>query len=214
MPDQIHPAVEPHHEAEELLPWYVTGQLEPEELRLVEQHLSSCAHCRRQLAFERQMMDELALLTPQIDNGWERLRQRLELPQVRRRGWRQRIGRDAAALWQAFSRPPVIALALAQLGFVIVAATLLVSLSRPSYRALGSAPPSPSANAIAMFRADTTASQLSDLLRANGASLAGGPTPTDAYLLRLPAQSRSTVLARLRADRHVLMAEPIDSAGS
>ena len=42
---------EPHHDAEELLPWYATGQLDGEDLSLVEQHLSNCAHCRRQLAF-------------------------------------------------------------------------------------------------------------------------------------------------------------------
>ena len=65
-----------------------------------------------------------------------------------------------------------------------------------------------------MFRADTTEVQLNGLLRANGASLVGGPTPTDAYLLRVPASTRQAALARLRGDRHVLMAEPVDAAGS
>jgi hypothetical protein len=111
-------------------------------------------------------------------------------------------------------RPSIAALAVAQLAFLIVAGSVLLSLSRPSYRALGSAPPPQSANIIAMFRTDTTESQLRSLLNTNGASLVGGPTATDAYLLRVPAQSRNAVLSRMRADRHVIMAEPIDGASS
>ena len=61
-----------------------------------------------------------------------------------------------------------------------------------------------------MFRADTTESQLRTLLQSNGASLVGGPTSTDAYLLSVPASSRPQVLAKLRSDRHVTLAEPID----
>jgi hypothetical protein len=65
-----------------------------------------------------------------------------------------------------------------------------------------------------MFRADTTEAQMRTLLRANGASLAGGPTSTDAYLLRVPPRSRTAVLAKLRSDGHVVLAQPIDGPGS
>ena len=106
------------------------------------------------------------------------------------------------------------AVAFAQLAFVIVAGSLLFSLSRPSYRALGSAPPPQSANVIVMFRGDTTESQLHHLLRGAAASVVGGPTSTDAYLLRVPGQSRAAAIAKLRSDRHVLMAEPIDGKSS
>jgi hypothetical protein len=210
MSDQAQLQISPHQEAEELLPWYVIGQLEPAEQELVERHLSSCAHCRRQLSFERRMIDEFAALTPEIDTGWARLRQRLNP----RQSWWDKVARDAAAVWQAFARPPVAALALAQLAFVVLAASLLLSLSRPAYRALGSAPPPQSANVIAMFRPDTTESQLRTLLQNDGASLVGGPTPADAYLLRVAPASRKAALQRLRADRHVLMAQPIDGASS
>jgi hypothetical protein len=156
------------------------------------------------------MIDEFAAMTPEVDSGWDRLRQRLEP----RQSFVHRLVRDAETLWQAVKRPPVAALAIAQLAFVVVAASVLLSLSRPSYRALGSAPPPASANLIVMFQADTTESQLRDLLRANGASLVGGPTSTDAYLLSVPKSSRARALARLRADRHVAMAEPIDGSTS
>ena len=211
MPEPIQTDFNPHRETEELLPWYVTGQLEADEHALVEQHVSSCAHCRRQLAFERRMVDEFAGFSPQADSGWARMRQRLEPP--RQSLW-DKIISDAAGLWQSLNRPAVAAMAFAQLAFVVVAGALLLSLSRPSYRALGSSPPPQSANAIAMFRGDTTESQLRALLQSNGASLVGGPTSTDAYLLSVPASSRPAVLAKLRSDRHVLLAEPIDGERS
>jgi anti-sigma factor RsiW len=216
MPDLINADVQPHHEAEELLPWYVTGQLDREDKALVDDHLSSCAHCRRQLAFERRIIDEYAGLVPEVDSGWARLKQRVEperRPVPRVSLW-DRIGREASAVWQSFSRPAIAAFATAQLAFVAIAGTVLYSLSQPSYQALGSAPPPQSANVILMFRADTTESQMNELLRTNGASVVGGPTPTDAYLLRVPVTSREATVERLRGDRHVIMAEPIDGAKS
>jgi hypothetical protein len=219
MPDPILSETAPHHDAEELLPWYATGQLEGDELPMVEEHISSCAHCRRQLAFERRMVDEFAALTPEIDSGWTRLKDRLRTPQHSRpqrrgaqRSWAR--PRQASAVWSIVTRPAVAAIAVAQLGFLIVAASVLLSLSQPSYHALGSAPPPPSANVLAMFRPDTTESQMRDLLRNSGASLVGGPTPTDAYLLSVPAGSRQAALKRLQSDRHVLIAQPIDRGGS
>jgi hypothetical protein len=169
------------------------------------------------------MVDEFAELTPEIDSGWARLKQRLEAPtpvaqqrqQPRsRQSWWDKAARDAAAVWHDLNRPAFAAVAFAQLAILAVGGSVLLSLSRPSYRALGSAPPPQSANVIAMFRADTTESQMRDLLRSNDASLVGGPTPTDAYLLRVPVRSRASTIERLRADRRVVMAQPIDGAAS
>ena len=204
---------EPHHDAEELLPWYATGQLDDHDVALVEHHLSSCAHCRRRLAVERRMIDEFDQLSPEIDSGWARLRQRIEVRQPRESLWNKLRG-QAAELWQGLSRPAIATLAVAQLAFVVAAGAILLSLSRPDYRALGSAPAPSSANVIAMFRAETTEAQLRNLLRSNQASLVDGPTVGGAYLLRVPASSRAAVLARLRGNRQVLMAQPIDGPAS
>ena len=220
MPNPVQTDIQPHHDAEELLSWYVTGQLEGDELAFVETHISSCAHCRRQLAFERHLVKEFTGLTPEIDTGWARLKQRIEAfepvakpARVRGRLW-GRIASDAAAFWESLTRPVVAALATAQVAFVAIAGTILFSLSQPSYQALGSAPPAQSANVIAMFRADTTESEMRDLLRANGASVVGGPTSADAFLLRVAPGARREALAKLRSDRHVLMAQPIDGSSS
>jgi anti-sigma factor RsiW len=213
MQDPTLSRAQPHHDAEELIPWYLTGQLDDEDLAMVEHHLSSCAHCRRQLAAERRMIDEFAQLSPQIDSGWARLRQRIDVPQPRERLWDKLRG-QAAELWESLSRPAIATLAVAQLAFVVAAGAILLSLGQPDYRTLGSAPAPASANVIAMFRAETTEAQLRDLLQSNGASLVDGPTAGGAYLLRVQASSRPQVVARLRGDRHVLMAQPIDGPAS
>lgn len=211
MPNPIQTEVSPHDAAEELLPWYATGRLEPDERALVEQHLSSCAHCRRQLAFERRMVDEFADLTPEIDTAWARLKQRIEPPRrtVARPPLWDRVAREAADFWQNLSRPAVAVLATLQLA-IIGGAGAFVTLSQESYQALSSAPLPASANVIVMFGGDTTESEIRGLLQANNATLVGGPTPADAYLLEVPSQSRTAVLSHLRADDHVTLAQPID----
>ena len=211
MPDPALNLGAPHHEAEELLAWYATGRLDGDDLAMVERHLSSCAHCRRQLGFERRMIGEFAELAPQADAGWARLRRRIE--REREGLWRHLLG-QMAETWRSLSRPAIATLALAQLAILVVVTSLFLSLTKPDYRALASADPAPAANVIAMFSPDTTVGQMRDLLKANGASLVEGPTAADAYLLQVPAASRTAAINRLRTDRHVLMAQPIDGSSS
>ena len=208
MPDPIR---ESHDEAEELLPWYATGQLDPSDRSLVEAHLLDCRECQRQLGVERRMAEQFQAFTPQVDSGWTRLRQRLEAPAVPRR---RPIAEAAAEFWQILTRPAVAALATAQVAFVALAATILPSMTSPAYQALGSAPAPAEANVIVMFRADATEFDIRGALNASGASLVGGPTPANAYLLHVPATTRATALASLREDDEVTLAEPIDGVAS
>ena len=109
------------------------------------------------------------------------------------------------------SRQPAVAmLAAAQVGFLVLSAGILLSLSRPTYHALASPPPPAAANVIVIFRADATEEDIRDALKASGASIVGGPTAADAYLLRVSASQRPQALSRLRSDDDVQMAEPID----
>jgi anti-sigma factor RsiW len=209
----------PHNEAEELLPWYATGQLDDADRARVESHLASCAYCRQQLVLERQLIDEFQQMSPQVESGWERLKGRIEAPVAavapasapRRTPAR---GNVFAELWALLNRPAVAAFAVAQLAFVLVAGSVLLSLSRPSYRVLGSAPAPAAANVIVMFRADATVEDVRDSLRTAGASIVDGPTPADAYLLHVAPQQREAALAKLHANANVQMAEPIDGARS
>ena len=197
-----------HGEAEALLPWYATGQLEGDERALVERHLASCVVCQRSLRFDHRMIDELQTHDPQIDSGWARLRGRLE-NETKAGPSRRALG----GAWDILRRPAFATLAAAQLAFVILAGGVLLSLARPQYQALGSPSPAAAANVIVIFQADATQKAMLDTLRASGASLVGGPTAADAYLLHVPAERRATALARLQADDDVQMAQPIDGTG-
>lgn len=201
---------DPHSQAEELLPWYATGQLDPLDRTLVEEHLAACARCQRQLAGERRMVDQFQSFSPQVDSGWARMRQRIEGP-AKRPSW---IAQTAADVWQMLRKPAVAVLATAQVGILAIAAAIAPSLSSaPAYVALGDkVQPAPSANVIILFRPEATEAGMRNVLRQSGASLVGGPTDADAYLLSVPSRQRPTALARLRDDREVLLAEPIDGA--
>ena len=199
-------AAGPHDEAEELLPWYATGQLDAADRALVERHLLSCGNCREQLAVERRLIDEFQAMAPEVESGWVRLRGRIDTPVQVARAPKQPF----AELWAFLTRPAVAAIAVAQLAFVVIAGGALLSLSRPAYHVLGSAPVPADANVIVIFDADTTEGEMRGALGAAGASIVGGPTSADAYLLHVAPAGRQNSLARLQADANVQLAQPID----
>jgi anti-sigma-K factor RskA len=199
-------AAGPHDEAEELLPWYATGQLDAADRALVERHLLSCGNCREQLAVERRLIDEFQAMAPEVESGWARLRGRIDTPVQVARAPKLPF----AQLWAFLTRPAVAAIAVAQLAFVVIAGGALLSLSRPAYHVLGSAPVPADANVIVIFDADTTEGEMRGALGAVGASIVGGPTSADAYLLHVAPAGRQNSLARLQADANVQLAQPID----
>ena len=200
---------DPHDQAEELLPWYATGQLDEADRSIVEAHLAACARCQRQLAGERRMVDRFQSFSPEVDSGWARMRQRIEGAAAKRPSW---IAQTAADIWLMLKRPAVAVLATVQVGLLAIAAALAPSLSSaPAYVALGDrTPESPKANVIILFRPEATEAEMRLALRKSGASLVGGPTDADAYLLNVRTGQRPEALAELRTNGDVLMAEPID----
>jgi hypothetical protein len=195
-----------HDEAEELLPWYATGQLEAADHARLEAHFASCARCQRKLGLERLLVDRVRAFAPDVESGWARLRNRIETRSARR----SRIAVAAGELWQFVSRPVVAAVATAQVAFLALGAWLVQPLSQPAFVALGSAQTAASANIIVMFRPDAREAELRAAIEASGASLVGGPTDADAYLLHVPPGAREAALTRLGADRNVTLAQPID----
>ena len=198
----------PHDEAEELLPWYATGQLDAAERARVERHLYACASCREQLALERRFIDRFHATSPEVESGWARLKARLQPP---RRVTPAQPG-FFADLRTLVRRPAFAALAAAQVAFVVLSGATLMSLSRPDYRALGSAPVPADGTVIVIFRADASQDHMRVALHSAGASIVGGPTDADAYLLHVDPQQREAALAKLQSDDLVEMAQPIDGA--
>jgi hypothetical protein len=199
-----------HDEAQRLLPWYVSGELDPVDFALVDGHLADCAECRADVQWEQSLMAEVEALPAPAAAGWD-------APPVRRPVMttpRRPIRVVAADLWAALTRPIGLGWALAgQAAIVAGAFTLVPMLSRPpAYVGLGSAQPAAVGNVIVIFRPDTREQDLRRVLNLTGARLVDGPTPAAAYVLSVAPQRRPAVLARLRADHDILVAQPIDPA--
>lgn len=67
-----------HQAVQELLPWYASSQLEPDDAHRVEVHLHTCEQCRQDLQWERKMLDQGSAdtaLPPGVDmeRAWARL---------------------------------------------------------------------------------------------------------------------------------------------
>jgi len=199
---------QPHDQAEVLLPWYATGQLEPADRLLVERHLSSCAECREQLTLERRLIQEFRGFAPEVDAGWARLRRRMEPRPKRRRD----PSRSTPRRFNFIRHPAVAAFAAAQLAVLVIGVGWLMTLSRPTYHALGSGAAPASADVIIIFRPNASVQDLRRVLRAADASIVEGPTDADAYLLHVAPPQRSQALARLQANPNVQMAQPIDGS--
>ena len=195
-----------HIRAEELLPWYATGRLDAADHALVEAHLACCAGCRQQLTAERALIDRFQALPPDIDNGWARLRGRLET----RPSFAARVSETLTEAWQLLTRPVIAGLATAQVAFVAIAGVFLQSAAQPAYVALGSTPIAGSANIIVMFKPDAREADLRGALEASGGALVGGPTDADAYLIHVAANARPAALEKLQANRNVTLAQPVD----
>lgn len=182
-----------HENVQSLLPWYLTGRLEPREQALVERHLSVCPHCRAELDAERRLLKALASL-PAGDTavqGLERLR-----PQLQARSSLKRRGGRAWRPW----RRVLAAVAL-------VAGPLALLGLWPAYRALGPAP-AEAGNVAVQFRPGLDEQALRRRLPAGAVWV--GTTVTGGVLLAVPAARRDEALAQLRADTAVLLAEPLD----
>ena len=99
-----------------------------------------------------------------------------------------------------------------------VIAVLAVQLLRPAagpdaqtagYRALAAGEGTPASMVVA-FKPDTPEHELRRIVLASGARVTGGPTATGAWLLET-AEPPAAVVARLRAEPAVLLAEPLSA---
>jgi anti-sigma factor RsiW len=195
-----------HRVVQSVLPWFVNGTLGRAEASLVEAHLVQCARCRADAASQDRLRTLPVDADPagDIEHDWALLRGRLEArpaaaarrPSATAHGWRTR--------WLPFAFG-------VQGAVVLVLAFALFGSTRQdeTYRTLGAAPGAAVANALVVFRSDATEAEIRHALRASGARLVGGPTVTDAYLLRVPDLG-TQALGRLRAQPAVASVESLE----
>jgi len=200
---------DPHRETRDLMPWLITGRLDPEEQARVEAHLTTCEECSRELAGERLLAGGIAELPIATGIGWAAMRDRLDT-----------AARQAAfvpappAGRRRFTMSQIGAMVAAQAALLAAAVTITLRVEAPTapYHALGSAPAAAGGNAIIVFRPDARESDISRLLKANDARLVDGPTAANAYVLHIPDAVRTQALNRLRGEAAVVLAEPLDTA--
>ena len=208
MSDIIHLRGTPHEEAQRLLPWYVNDTLDPQDRAAVETHLATCAECRDELEEERALRAHIATIPVDASQGFAALRDQIEArkaaaPLTPANDTRPFLRRPVALGW-------ALAAQAAMLALVIGLTAIPRQEPKPLYHALGSAPETAAGNVLAIFKPDLTEGDMRALLASVGAKVVEGPNASNAWVLRVPAANRAAALGKLRADGHVLLAEPVD----
>jgi hypothetical protein len=196
-----------HDAVQQLLPWRVNGTLAPDEAERVDAHLAECEACRQDLAVESELAREVALLPLDVEEGWRTMALRLpDTAQGRRRP--PRFGRSGPVGWALGGA----------LAASIVAAVAIAGLQRPpapaqTFHTLGSPGANGTGQVIVLFKPDTTAQAMREILAAEGARLVDGPTEAGAYVLRIDGRSPAEAIDALRRSSKVVLAEPLASDG-
>lgn len=189
-----------HDEASELLPWFVTGQLDADEQAQVAAHVAGCAECQAEVAFQTQLEAEVARLPLDVERGWARMRGRIEANDDAVRAPARRALRGGWIGW-----------GVAATFAVVAGVSWLPQGQGPQYSALGDGKAGEGGNVVVVFHPETTERQMRETLKAGEARLVDGPTAAGGYVLAVPAAKRTAALAALRARANVVLAEPIDS---
>jgi hypothetical protein len=201
-----------HKVVDALLPWYVNGTLEGEELEGVRQHLHECELCRQEAEWLRELHAACvaAESAPGASDAFHGLRRQLEAPAPDKRSSASpRVASSSA--WTRWALAASVAIA------VVLGASVLRDTSAPAlYRTLGASGGSAqtSGSMIVVFDPVTTEAELRRILRSADARLVDGPTQANAYVLDVPAAERQDALRALRAEHAVVLAELLGPANA
>ena len=196
-----------HKVVDALLPWYVNGTLQGEELEGVRRHLCECELCQQEAEWLRELHAACvaAESVPSASNAFRGLRRRLEAPPPDKRfADSPRVA--SRSTWTRWALAASVAIA------VVLGASVLRDTNAPSlYRTLGASGSSgqTTGSMIVVFDPATTEAELRRILRSADARVVDGPTQANAYVLDVPAGERQDALRTLRSQRAVVLAEPL-----
>lgn len=213
-----------HLAVQQLLPWYAAGTLSAGEQAMVAKHLEMCAACRADVALERRVMaaepalpegldaeTALARLMPRLDGAAQEAappatvaRSRAASAPPLRNWWRGVTDVFEGGGWRNWALAAQFAIII---GLGVSLAPAGGGLD-PAYRALGSGTAA-APDVVVMFAPDARLDHVQQLLQASGGRIVDGPTVTGAYLVDVDAVRRAQLLAALRADPAVRLAEPL-----
>jgi hypothetical protein len=211
-----------HRRAWDLIPWVVNGRASGEERRVVEQHLTECADCREEHAFQSRLHTAMhceaqpgaqAQADVQAAASLQELWQRIDgarspVPPLRRR--------QAGGL----ARGLLAAVLIEAVGIAALGAALWNREAPPDpgqrYVTLSAAAAAPARATIRAVLAPTlTLGEVQALLGQTRLQIVAGPSEAGVYSLApLAAGADSAVqptLAQLRSHPGVRFAEPVDA---
>ncbi len=195
--------------------------LDDDERAIVEEHLPSCAACRRELEWHQQLRTAHAVPAPvrDVDRAFAALRTQLPatLAPPPATGWLSAL----RAWWQEQQFLTRWALALQPLLILGLVGALLWNPARSAreesglFHALGRpAAALTSARLVIVFAPDVTQVEMRRVLLASGARIVDGPTAADAYILAVPPARAEQAAQQLRAEHSVLLIQPLDARES
>jgi anti-sigma factor RsiW len=216
-----------HQRIWEVLPWYVNGSLAQPERERVEAHLAACRSCQEEVRTCRRTAAEIAgagEVSPSPHPiQFQRLLARIEESERDERrhdgGWH--ILAPFRSLVQATPRPLRGALVAQAAVIFLLVGFLAWDALRPSspspapavYRTLSDPAPAPvpTVRLRVMFSPQATEREIRGLLLGIRGKITDGPSPLGAYTVEVPAAGDPVrvVLARLRSESQVTLAEPI-----
>jgi hypothetical protein len=206
-------------DAQELLPWYLTGKLSRVETDAVEGMLKGSADLREQLDTARdqrravvESSDSIGGPTP---GNLTKLLQQIETTKQRRYVAANEPGFLERVLGPWFAPRPALQFALvAACALIVAQGAFLYQLGALPFQPSGDAKtgesyvtasdganlPAPTANLIVSFRPEVTTAQLSQMLSEINATLVDGPKPGQTFILALTdAASADSAIAKLQS---------------
>ncbi len=204
-----------HDDTSALLPWYATGRLDPDDTARVEAHLATCTQCQADLVLERRLAAAVADLPADdigdVDDAFNAIKDKLtpREPFLKRNA--ERVGRDwgQSASWLRWAIAAQLVLLIGG-GALLLRPQPQAQAQAKVYHTLSAAPAPAAANIVVVFRPEVTEADLRQTLRGVDARVVDGPTVADAYLLHVEPGARATTVAKLRGDKTITLAEPID----
>lgn len=165
-----------HDDVWELIPWYVNGSLPPEEMTVIQHHISGCAECTLEVSRQRGLASQISIDDPSAgaaSRSWKKLSAQIKSERDSSpkgsRGW-SRFGGLRGGL---------------MLGGACAAACLLaVVIIMPAdsgFRTLTSGAPDGSNSIKFQTVSGLTPAQLETILGDYGLELVGGPSESGVY---------------------------------
>jgi hypothetical protein len=207
-----------HQDVWEVLPWFVNGSLEDQELEQVERHIAGCEECRHEASELQQLARIMVgagapMVTP--DDAFPELLSKIEeAERLQAVPWPRR-------LLFAFSAGPFLRPVLVTGLVVIVMLAALLwrqSVPRPpeAFRTLSDpavAVESTGLRVRMVFGSEIDEGTLRSLLLEVEGQIVGGPSPYGVYTVELPAEedpaARARLLEEIRARKEVEFLEPV-----